>query len=183
LSTDDPEIVEIGLRCGLEAPFLRPAHLARNDTPMLAVVQHAIGAMRDLGEQFEIVCLLQPTHPLRRPEHIDDCIEQLVATGADSVVTVLEVPYDYNPHWVYFADSDGSLRLSTGDAQPISRRQDLPPAFHREGSVYTFWADVVRKRATIYGDRLAGTSDRGAEQLCAVLAGCLARDLAPSGSA
>jgi CMP-N,N'-diacetyllegionaminic acid synthase len=156
LSTDDPEIAEVGLRCGLEVPFLRPAHLARNDTPMLPVVQHAVAAMKEAGARFDAVCVLQPTHPLRRPEHIDGCVERLATSGADAVVTVLEVPHEHNPHWVYFQDSNGCLRLSTGEAEPIHGRQALPPAFHREGSVYAVWEELVARRATLYGDRLVG---------------------------
>src|SRR5205085_4343019 len=76
-------------------------------------------------------------------------------SGADSVVTTLPVPAEYNPHWVYFQDADGSLRLSTGEAAPIPRRQSLPPAFHREGSVYVTRRDVVMS-GSMYGRRLVG---------------------------
>jgi CMP-N-acetylneuraminic acid synthetase len=33
LTTDEEEIAEVGRRCGLEVPFLRPAELALDDTP------------------------------------------------------------------------------------------------------------------------------------------------------
>ena len=38
LSTDSAEIAEVGRRAGLEVPFLRPAALAADDTPMLPVI-------------------------------------------------------------------------------------------------------------------------------------------------
>ena len=80
----------------------------------------------------------------------------LARSGADSVATVLPVPAEYNPHWVYFRDEDGLLRLSTGEAHPITRRQALPPAFHREGSVYVTRRDVLMEAHSLYGSRLAG---------------------------
>lgn len=156
LSTDDQEIADIGRACGLEVPFMRPAELARDDTPTLKVVKHAVQFFEECGEFFDAVCLLQPTHPLRRPEDIDACIELLELTGADAVVTILPVPPEHNPHWVYFRDPSGFLRLSTGEDTPIPRRQDLPPAFHREGSVYVTRRDVIVLEESLYGRKLVG---------------------------
>jgi CMP-N-acetylneuraminic acid synthetase len=156
LSTDDEEIARVGLECGLDVPFLRPAELAEDTTPTLPVVQHAVGWLEREGERFDAICLLQPTNPFRRAEHIDACIDLLEKSGADSAVTILPVPAEYNPHWVYFQDEDGSLRLSTGEETPIARRQALPPAFHREGSVYVTRRSVVMDQNSLYGKRVAG---------------------------
>ena len=156
LSTDDPEIAAIGREYGLQVPFMRPADLASDAAPMLPVVQHAIAALEANHQQIDAVCLLQPTAPFREPGLIDSCIDLLISSGADSVVTIKEVPHEYNPHWVYFADERGRLRLTTGEAQPISRRQDLPPAFHREGSVYVARRDVVMIGNSLYGEKLVG---------------------------
>lgn len=151
LSTDDEQIAEIGRRYGLDVPFLRPAELARDDTPTLPVVRHALETLEDA---FDAVCLLQPTSPFRRAEDIDGCIGMLEERGLDAVVSVLPVPAEHNPHWVYFED-DGLLRLATGEEQPIPRRQELPPAFHRDGSVYVTRREIV-VGGSLYGRRLGG---------------------------
>ena len=156
LSTDDEEIAEVGRSCGLEVPFLRPAELAEDTTPTLPVVQHAVQFLETRGEQFDAICLLQPTNPLRQTSDIDGCIELLESAEADTVFTMLAVPAEHNPHWVYFRNNDGSLRLSTGEATPIPRRQSLPPAFHREGSVYVARRDVVMIENSLYGARVIG---------------------------
>lgn len=156
LSTDDEEIAEVGRRCGLRVPFLRPTELARDDTPTLPVIRHAFDWLESRGERYDALCLLQPTTPLRRTEDVDACIELLDESGADAVVTVLLVPARHNPHWVYFQDETGALRLSTGEASPITRRQDLPPAYHREGSVYVTRRDVVMEGNSLFGRRLLG---------------------------
>jgi CMP-N-acetylneuraminic acid synthetase len=156
LSTDDAEIAEVGRRCGVDVPFLRPAALGADDTPTLPVVQHALRWLENSGESYDAVCILQPTSPLRRPGLIDACIELLEQTGADSVVTVLPVPAEHNPHWVFFRGPDGFLRLSTGEKAPLPRRQDLPDAFHREGSVYVIRRRVVMEENALLGDRVAG---------------------------
>jgi CMP-N-acetylneuraminic acid synthetase len=156
LSTDDPQIAEIGRTWGLAVPFLRPANLAQDGTPMLEVVRHALGTLQTRGEVFDAVCLLQPTHPLRRSRDIDACIDLLEHSNADAVVTVLPVPPAYNPCWVYFPNGDGFLRLSVGERDPIASSQHLPQAVHREGSVYVTRRRVVMEDGSLYGRRLLG---------------------------
>jgi CMP-N,N'-diacetyllegionaminic acid synthase len=156
LSTEDAEIAEVGRRCGVDVPFIRPRELAVDDAPTLAVVQHAVLALEKQGDRFDAVCLLQPTSPFRRSADIDASIELLEESHADSVVSVQRVPPEYNPHWVYFRDSDGSLRLSTGDLSPIPRRQLLPPAFHRDGSIYVTRREVIVDQGSLYGARVLG---------------------------
>ena len=156
LTTDDEEIAEVGRSCGLEVPFLRPAELAQDDTPTLPVLQHVVAELERAGDRFDAICLLQPTSPLRRAGDIDGCIELLETEGLDSVVSVLPVPHEHNPHWVYFRDAEGLLRLSTGEEQPIPRRQELPPAFHRDGAVYVVRRDVLMNGNSLYGKKLGG---------------------------
>lgn len=152
LTTEDEEIAAVGRACGLDVPFMRPAELAEDTTPTLPVVIHALRTLEAAGERFDAVCLLQPTNPLRSSADIDRCVELL--QGADSVLSVLAVPHEYNPHWVYFRDEMGMLRLSTGEATPIARRQDLPPAYHRDGSVYVTRTEVVLTEKSLYGKRV-----------------------------
>jgi len=156
LSTEDEEIAGVGRECGLDVPFLRPSALARDDTPTLPVLQHAVRALEKGGESYDAICLLQPTTPFRGSEDIDACVQLLAESGADCVVTVLPVPTEHNPHWVYFRNRDGLLHLSTGEETPIPRRQMLPPAYHREGSVYVTRRDILMERNSLYGSRVAG---------------------------
>jgi CMP-N,N'-diacetyllegionaminic acid synthase len=156
LSTDDDEIAAAGRAAGLDVPFMRPAELALDTTPTLPVLQHAVAALEATGDRYDTICLLQPTNPLRTAAMIDAAIDALARSDADSLITVLPVPADYNPHWVYFATPSGELRIATGEATPIPRRQDLPPAFHREGSVYLMRRDVLMIVGSLYGARVIG---------------------------
>jgi len=156
LSTDDEAIADVGRSLGLEVPFMRPPELATDDTPTLPVLQHAVTFLESQGREYDAVCLLQPTSPLRRPEYIDGCINLLFEREVDAVITVLPVPHQHNPHWVYFQDESGTLRISTGETEPIPRRQELPPAFQREGSVYVVRRDVLMESNSLYGTTLLG---------------------------
>lgn len=155
LSTEDQEIADVGRQVGLDVPFMRPAELAGDTTPTLDVVQHALTTLESAGERFDAVCLLQPTDPFRRAVDIDNCVALLMERAADCVISVHRVPDHYNPHWVWLNDDQGALRLATGARQPIPRRQDLPPAFHRSGSVYVTRRDVVFA-GSLFGDRVVG---------------------------
>ncbi len=156
LSTDDEAIARAGRTAGVEVPFMRPADLARDTTPTLPVLEHAVAWLENAGDRYDAICLLQPTNPLRTPATIDACIELLERTGADSVVTVLPVPAEHNPHWVYFADAEGQLRPALAGSPPLTRRQDLPAAYFREGSVYVTRRDVLVEQHTLYGARMIG---------------------------
>jgi CMP-N,N'-diacetyllegionaminic acid synthase len=156
LSTDDDEIAAVGRAAGLDVPFMRPSELAGDGTPSLPVLQHAVGWLEEQGDRYDAVCLLQPTNPLRTAALIDRCVAKLAESRADSVISVLPVPAEYNPHWVFVPSGDGTLRLATGEPTPIPRRQDLPPAFHRDGSVYVMRRDVLMEQASLFGARVVG---------------------------
>src|SRR6266542_734123 len=82
LSTEDEEIAEVGRRCGIEVPFMRPLELAQDDTPTLPVLQHAVRTLEGAGVRYDAICLLQPTVPLRPSHAIDACIQLLSESGA-----------------------------------------------------------------------------------------------------
>lgn len=156
LSTEDEEIADIGRSLGIDVPFMRPVELAEDATATFPVILHAVTKLESLGEFYDAVCLLQPTNPLRRAEDIDNCIELLETTRADSVVSILPVPATYNPKWVYWRSPDGEMTLSSSDSEPVKRRQDLPSAFHREGSVYVTKRSVLSEYGNLYGRDVRG---------------------------
>ena len=156
VSTEDEEIASISRSLGAEVPFLRPDSLAGDETPMLPVIVHALETVIAEGWTPDALCLLQPTFPFRRAEDIDGCIDALQAQSADCVISVHRVPHQFNPHWVYFEQPDGSLRLATGEPEPIPRRQELPSAFHRSGAVYVSRASTIAQHGSLYGSRVIG---------------------------
>ena len=150
LSTDSDRIAAEGRRAGLDVPFIRPAELARDDTPMLPVVEHALVPLEQDGWVADIVVLLQPTSPLRRPEHIRDAVQQLRDSGADSVVSVVELPRHFSPDYVMRMHGD-RLEPFLAGGKDVTRRQDARAAFARDGTVYAFWSRTVRDTHSIYG--------------------------------
>lgn len=158
LSTDDLEIAEYGRNHGIEVPFLRPVALAQDTTPVLLVIFHVLEWLLAKEKYVpDIVALLQPTSPLRKACHIDQAVQRLIESKSDSVVSVSEVPGQYNPHW-QFCLEQGWLRVFTGEPFTllVPRRQALPKTYTRNGAVYVFWHRTLRELGSIYGERVLG---------------------------
>jgi CMP-N,N'-diacetyllegionaminic acid synthase len=152
LTTDSEEIAAVGRRAGLDVPFLRPASLADDDTPMQPVVEHALAALADDGFVPDIVLLLQPTSPLRTPEHLRRAVTMLRETGADSVVSVVKLPHHLSPDYVMRIEA-GELKPFLPEGARVTRRQDARRAYVRDGTVYAFWTRTLRDMGNIYGRR------------------------------
>lgn len=154
VSTDSDLIADCVLALGGQVPFIRPAELALDNTPTLPVIQHALDFLLALGESYDAVCLLQVTNPFRLPGFIDQAITRFIETKCEAMISVLPVPAEFNPHWTFETSTDGFLKISTGEDKIISRRQDLPPAYFRDGSVYITRTKVLLEQHSIYGSTL-----------------------------
>jgi CMP-N,N'-diacetyllegionaminic acid synthase len=141
VSTDSPEIAAAARSLGADV-LERPAELAEDETPMLDVVRHAVDVVG-----CDVVVLLQPTSPLRRAEHVDAAAELLLETGADCVLSVVEVPHRYRPGSL-MALEDGRLRRL--DEHGATRRQAKPVVYARNGPA------VLAVRCDRLGDDLYG---------------------------
>jgi CMP-N,N'-diacetyllegionaminic acid synthase len=141
VSTDWEEAAELARQLGAEV-LGRPPALAADDTPMLDVVRHAIA---ELGGS-DVLVLLQPTSPLRRADHVDEAVRLLLESGADSVVSVVEVPHQFRPGKLMAID-DGRLVRLGWDAPD---RHGGTPLYARNGPA------VLALRPERLGDDLYG---------------------------
>jgi CMP-N-acetylneuraminic acid synthetase len=152
VSTDDDEIADLCEGWGCEV-LRRPADLARDDTPMVPVIQHVIQSLKEeQGYQAQIMVILQPTAPLRLSVHIDEAITLLQETGAGSVISVSAVPGHYHPDWQFSISAEGELKLLNGEnlKEIPKRRQDLPVTFTRNGAIYAFRTEPFLELMTFY---------------------------------
>lgn len=152
VSTDDERIADCARSLKLEVPFIRPSSLAADDAPMLPVLQHAISAMRADGFETNMVVLLQPTSPLRRGQHIDAAIDWLQRVRGDSVVSVVEVPHQFNPTSVMRVE-EGLLKPFL-DSPSATRRQDKQKVFARNGPAVLAVHTHVIDGGSLYGDEV-----------------------------
>lgn len=138
LSSDDDEIIRVAKEHGCEVPFRRPAHLARDDTPGVEPVLHALNQL----DGFDYAVLLQPTSPLRTTADIDAAIEQCIVDQAPSCVSVVE--RDKPPQWMFTFGEGRRLAPALPEQERVARRQDAAPVYVLNGAVYV--AEVRRLR-------------------------------------
>lgn len=141
VSTDDEETAEVAGRWGAQVPFLRPPELARDDTPGIDAVLHALTQL----PEFDAVLMLQPTSPLRTTEDIDACLALARDLEAVSVVSVNEP--EKHPYWTYRLGPDQRLQTLI-DVPLMSRRQELPPVYALNGALYYARTDWLRQHRT-----------------------------------
>ena len=152
LSSEDKEIISIAKRYGCEVPFIRPQELARDDTPGIESVFHAI---QTLPEKYDYVVLLQPTSPLRTVQDIDGCIAYCIQKKAPCCVSVTEP--DKSPYWMFHMNSGGRLKPFSERKDNFSRRrQELPEVFALNGAVYVADTEILKEKKTFIQKETVG---------------------------
>lgn len=132
VSTDSQEIADIAVKHGAWVPFLRNADVAGDTASTVDAMVSDLRRTSAVAEEFNIVCLLQPTSPLRTAEDIMAAMGLFDRTGRD-VVSVS--PVDEHPYLMRSIAQDGTLKK----VLPLSgaiRRQDLVPYFKVNGAIY-----------------------------------------------
>src|SRR3989344_1482876 len=153
VSSEDSEILAVAERYGgKEVVLKRPKNLARDDTPDVPVLQHAVRAMENKKKiRYDIVVMLHATTPLLRTEDIDGCVEKLIKTGADSVVSVYKVN-DANPIKMKKIVGGKLLPYVDGFNEDTTiRRQDLPPVYRRNAGIYVSKRKIIMEDGKVWG--------------------------------
>jgi CMP-N,N'-diacetyllegionaminic acid synthase len=151
LSSENEEIIQVAKDWGCEVPYKRPIELARDDTPGIESVIHAINT---LGEKYDFVVLLQPTSPLRTVEDIDGCVQHCIMTESPACVSLTEA--QQSPYWMYNLDDDMKLKSFVQNGEIINRRQDLPKVYVLNGAVYVAESGFIMEHKSFLTDETAG---------------------------
>jgi N-acylneuraminate cytidylyltransferase len=155
VSTDDQEIMDIAEEYGAEVPFLRPRELATDDSPEWLTWQHAIrtlDATEEHSPMLVLVCV-PPTAPLRSSSDIDRCIDALLNSDADVVITV--TPASRSPYFnmVTLAENgQAQLAISPdgGLHGAVHRRQDAPELYDMATVAYVARPDFVLRADSLF---------------------------------
>lgn len=137
LSTDSAEYRREGAAHGLDSWFLRPSELSSAEATAADTVLHAlIEAEEYYRERFEVLLIIEPTSPLREPADVDGCVSLLLASGADSVVSVSRVDSKHHPAKLLRIDA-GRLAFFAAEGAEVSARQQLRGEYYvRNGACY-----------------------------------------------
>lgn len=153
VSTDDPEIVRAAQEAGIEAPFFRPPELSGDSIGDLEVLTHALLETEKINKtEYQIVVMLQPTSPLRKPAHVSSTIQKLVNENLDAVWTVSETDSKNHP-FKQLTVTDRQLSYYSSEGSKIIARQQLGKLYHRNGAAYAITRSCLLEQKTIMGRR------------------------------
>ncbi|NJN67375.1 MAG: acylneuraminate cytidylyltransferase family protein [Chloroflexaceae bacterium] len=152
VSTDDEEIAEVAQEWGAEVPFRRPPELARDDTPGIDPIIHAVTWLEQHeNDTPDYVVVLQPTSPLRTTQDIDAAVQLAQEKQVDSVVSVC--PIHHHPYWTKRITDDGRLVPFLELEQDYYRRQTLPPVYALNGAIYLVQRTILLKQQSFYTEQ------------------------------
>jgi CMP-N-acetylneuraminic acid synthetase len=143
VSSDDPDILRVAAEWGGE-PLRRPDELAGDTAPTIAAMRHALEVVRGQGTAVRHVALFQATCPLRRVADVERCIDEYLAAGADSALTVNELHLK--------AGRRGANGWYLPQYKVGVRKQDLEPLYQENGAFYLTKADLVAQ-GTLLGPK------------------------------
>ena len=146
VSTEDKEIGEISKEYGAEV-IERPKELAKDGSPTIDAVFHAMDVLGANNFTLKIIVLLQPTSPLCNVEDIDNAIELFLKNDCESVISVCEIGHP--PYWS-FKIEDGFLKLLFGDKYWRMGRQDLPKVYSPNGAIYVSTPEILHNYKDFY---------------------------------
>jgi CMP-N,N'-diacetyllegionaminic acid synthase len=151
VSTDHPEIARVASEAGLDVPFIRPKSIAGDRIGDWDVLSHALLATEAFdGIRYDIVVMLQPTSPLRRGNDVSGTIRMLVDGGFDAVWTVSPTESKAHP-LKQLTVRDGVMDYWDPRGAQIVARQQLEPAYHRNGVAYAFTRRCLLEQKTTKG--------------------------------
>lgn len=148
VSTDSEKYAEIAKEYGADVPFLREKENANDTASSLDTVQEALNKYKEMGREFDTVCLLQPTSPLRQPEDICAGYELLQKKNARAVIGVTET--DHSPLWCGVLPENGNLENFISKETLAKPRQQLPTYYRINGALYIFQRESFSPKMNLY---------------------------------
>jgi CMP-N,N'-diacetyllegionaminic acid synthase len=155
ISTDSDEIANAAIQFGAEAPFRRPPELASDTASSMDAILHALDWLRLQGRSFDYVALLEPTSPLREPHDIDQALELLQVSSAQSIVSVCQAS-SVHPAFMYRLHGNKSLTPYLSSDSKYLRRQDIEPLYFLDGTIYIAKTATLSTLRSFYHDQTLG---------------------------
>lgn len=145
VSTDSVEIAAVAKQNGGDVPFLRPAELASDKTPIWPAFKHALAEIeKSEGGPYDFVAVLDPTSPTRVPDDIAQALDRLEKDKSAVGIVAVSEP-DFSPIWHTVVEKDGAMHDFL-DGSKYNRRQDVPTIYRINGLLYIWRAEYVRTR-------------------------------------
>lgn len=134
VSSDDLNICELVKDYKQAIYHNRSVEIASDISPITETIAAVLKQIDPKNCIFHAVMILQPTSPIRTSKQIDDAIKLFFDNPeANSLISVCAMD-DVHPARMYWKE-DSSLSPILADFEQ-TRRQDIPKAYYRNGSIY-----------------------------------------------
>lgn len=141
VSTDDEEIAQIAKAAGAKVPFFRSAETSSDTATTADVLLEVLDEYEKRGQSFEYGCCIYPTAPFITARKLKEAMDELVKSGAESIVPMQE--FSYPPQRGLFIDDNGLVKMLHPE-YATTRSQDLQKQYHECGQFYIFRNDAFR---------------------------------------
>ena len=158
VSTDSEEYAIVAKKYGAEVPFIRPTDISNDLSTDYEFISHAVSWFWE-NEKYrpDIILQLRPTSPLRKVQHIDNCLSVFISNmdNYDSLRSV--TPFDKSPYKMYTIEKNILTPLFTevnNIKEPYNQcRQVLPQCYLHNGYIDILKTSLIEK-GTISGERI-----------------------------
>ena len=156
VSSEDEGIIKIAKKYGAQVPFVRPQNLAEDHSPTFGVLEHACTFLRtQLNEEYDYLCLLEPTAPLRTVQDVEKAIALLINTrGAEAVVGISET-IAFHPSVIFSMNKRCFLKKVFNDIE-LGRRQELTRFFYPNAALYISEMKTLLNKKSFYHTKTIG---------------------------
>ncbi|HEC1780315.1 pseudaminic acid cytidylyltransferase [Campylobacter lari] len=133
ISSDDDEIIEVALKYGAKAPFVRKKELSDDYASSTAVIQDAIIMLEKQDKFYENVCCLYATAPLIDEFILKKAFEQFNQENCKFLFSACE--FEYPIQRAFYLNEKHQIHMFE-EKYYASRSQDLIKAYHDGGAFY-----------------------------------------------
>ena len=141
-SSDDEKILNTAYEIGYKK-IKRPAELALPTSQHVDCIMHALGVMKEDGDEPDIIVVLLANNVTIKSEWIDDCVKMMERDMSVSAVVPVYEDNDHHPLRAKRLVNDGTLEMYERDVQGkvSTNRQDLPKCYFL---AHNFWVLNVK---------------------------------------
>lgn len=150
VSTDSGAYADIARAYGADVPFLRASGLAKDQTSTWDALRYAVLQYKELGREFDLVTLLQPTSPLRGAEDIRGAMRVFQEKNADAVISVCELEHSIQICNM-LGENDSMYRFI--DSNKVGARQAFAPYYRINGAIYIQKMHMLMNKENLYNER------------------------------
>ena len=150
VSSDSAALLKAAKTAGADDLIERPAELATDAAAKVPAIRHALATVEQRhGAAFDTLVDLDATSPLRLPEDIRGAVRLLEESGAASVIT--GTSSHRSPYFnLVEIGGDGKVNLAKTPPAGVVRRQDVPPSFDMNASIYVWNAAKFRADPRVF---------------------------------